>query len=174
MPTLSVSDVYPILTQCVERSYGKWPWLRRLYDRTDVLHEVVVQLMERRALEKYDSSRPLQHYLYSIVRNWVKDRWDSHSSIRRGGGKTVVSLGVIYNTSTEPLICVDLETPILVQELFEQVEEDADRDLLHSYVENSMPQTAVDLGSTESKVKTRLHKVFRKIRKRVPDTANIY
>lgn len=62
-------EVYSIVSDSIKSMYGKYSWIRRVWDAEDIIHEVMVSFLERGTLEKYDSRTKRSTFFSVCARN---------------------------------------------------------------------------------------------------------
>jgi RNA polymerase sigma-70 factor (ECF subfamily) len=116
---------------------------------------------------RFDPSRPLRPWLYGIATNLVRHYWRAERRMLRSYARTGVDPVVADDEETVERVDADARRRALAAVLAELRPVDRELLLLHAWAELSDGEIAVALSLPVGTVKSRLHRVRRRLRNRL-------
>jgi RNA polymerase sigma-70 factor, ECF subfamily len=117
--------------------------------------------------DRFDASRPLRPWLYGIAANLVRHYWRAERRMLRAYARTGVDPVTTDDEETVERVDADARRRALAAVLAELRPRDRELLLLHAWAELSDSEIAAALSLPVGTVKSRLHRVRRRLRNRL-------
>ena len=116
---------------------------------------------------RFDASRPLRPWLYGIAANLVRHHWRAERRMLRAYARTGVDPVLTDDDESIERVDADAQRRALAAALAELRPRDRELLLLHAWAELSDREIAAALSLPVGTVKSRLHRVRRRLRNRL-------